>query len=544
MQDLSSFVKAQSPLSVGSQAVSSKKGTTTKSDVKNYFSLMLAQLAEQNAALKTEQKTTTNTLQVTKEETKTTQTASKAKSVDEHLLEDILTVVDTLKSSTSLPLLPTLKSSSRIEKLINNEAALKELSDVKSISDVLALSKKYDLGLEKLTFSKESLESLEKAFPTLAKSAFFQTLTQEMAKKAEEKPSTTPASLSTATLNPLEAKSIKKSETSENTSALKELLKTEEIVLPKVNEKQSPKEAKVSEKVTESEIKTQPLVSENSKKEISTPSVKPVEDKQPSSSTTQMQMVHQKSVADEKIAKVESLQTAIMSEEMEEELTPKLATTTRTSELKTELPQTHKGLIESVLQGLKTDKPLTNAAHLTESTLSQEKTVETPIPVSTEVETQNAELTAAQTAELKTTSKNDASSKTSYVPKESLNHFATDLKEKIEAYRPPVMKVELALNPKNLGEVDVTLLTRGNNLHVNISSNSQTMTLFTQNQAEFKSALVNMGFTNLEMNFSDQRQSEQGHQQNKSSGTQFFEELSEEAFTETAAVELIIPRYV
>ena len=76
MQDLSSFVKAQSPLSVGSQAVSSKKGTTTKSDVKNYFSLMLAQLAEQNAALKTEQKTTTNTLQVTKEETKTTQTAS------------------------------------------------------------------------------------------------------------------------------------------------------------------------------------------------------------------------------------------------------------------------------------------------------------------------------------------------------------------------------------------------------------------------------------------------------------------------------------
>lgn len=137
-------------------------------------------------------------------------------------MEDILTVVDTLKSSTSLPLLPTLKSSSRIEKLINNEAALKELSDVKSISDVLALSKKYDLGLEKLTFSKESLESLEKAFPTLAKSAFFQTLTQEMAKKAEEeKPSTTPASLSTATLSPLEAKSIKKSETSENTSALK-----------------------------------------------------------------------------------------------------------------------------------------------------------------------------------------------------------------------------------------------------------------------------------------------------------------------------------
>lgn len=544
MQDLSSFVKTQSPLSVGTQAVSSKKGTTTKSDVKNYFSLMLAQLAEQNATLKTEQKSTTNTPHVTKEGSKTNPVESKAKSVDDHLLEDILTVVDALKSSTSLPILPTLKSSSRIEKLINNEAALKELSDVKSISDVLALSKKYDLGLEKLTFSKESLESLEKAFPTLAKSAFFQTLTQEMVEKVEEKTSTTPASLSTATLSPLETKFIKKSETSENTSALKELLKTEDVVLPKVNEKQPPKEAKVSEKVTESEIKTQPQVLENSKKEISIPSIKSVEEKQPSSSVTQIQMVQQKSIVDEKPTKVEPLHVAPLSEEIEEELTPKLATTTRTSELKNELPQPNKGLIESVLQGLKTDKPLTNAVHLTENTSNQEKNVETPVPASVEIETQNAELNASQTVELKTSSKNDASSKTLYVPKESLNHFATDLKEKIEAYRPPVMKVELALNPKNLGEVDVTLLTRGNNLHVNISSNSQTMTLFTQNQAEFKSALINMGFTNLEMNFSDQRQSEQGHQQNKSSGTQFFEELSEETFTETAAVELIIPRYV
>ncbi|WXG61190.1 hypothetical protein VB002_07240 [Campylobacter concisus] len=32
------------------------------------------------------------------------------------------------------------------------------------------------------------------------------------------------------------------------------------------------------------------------------------------------------------------------------------------------------------------------------------------------------------------------------------------------------------------------------------------MNLFLQNQAEFKNSLVNMGFTELEMNFSDQNQ--------------------------------------
>ena len=107
------------------------------------------------------------------------------------------------------------------------------------------------------------------------------------------------------------------------------------------------------------------------------------------------------------------------------------------------------------------------------------------------------------------------------------------------------MKVELSLFPKSLGEVDVTLLTRGNNLHVNITSTTSTMTLFTQNQAEFKNALINMGFHNLEMNFSDQRGHEQGQQQQKNAPTGFFDDLSEENLAETVTtVELVVPRYV
>ena len=188
-------------------------------------------------------------------------------------------------------------------------------------------------------------------------------------------------------------------------------------------------------------------------------------------------------------------------------------------------------------------------------TTKTEKTVEetgliqkTIITEETKTSNTSSDLEETQTttdvrSDLKTTNKQDITVKNTPV-KESLNQFASDLKEKIEAYRPPIMKVELSLSPKNLGDVDITLLTRGSNLHVNISSSSNTMSLFTQNQAEVKTALINMGFTNLEMNFSDQRNSDQSQQHNpkQNSGTiGNFEEFNEE---ETALLEIVIPQYV
>ena len=107
------------------------------------------------------------------------------------------------------------------------------------------------------------------------------------------------------------------------------------------------------------------------------------------------------------------------------------------------------------------------------------------------------------------------------------------------------MKVKMALNPKNLGEVEVTLVNRGNNLHVNITSNTQTMNTFLQNQSEFKSSLVNMGFTNLEMNFSDQKQNgnEQQHKNGRNQNNENFQDV-EEFSEENTSLEIIIPEYV
>ena len=90
--------------------------------------------------------------------------------------------------------------------------------------------------------------------------------------------------------------------------------------------------------------------------------------------------------------------------------------------------------------------------------------------------------------------------------RETFDNFSSNLKEQVAAYKSPFMRFNITLNPLNLGEVEITMVNRGNNLHINFSSNTQTMNLFLQNQAEFKNSLVNMGFTELEMNFSDQNQ--------------------------------------
>lgn len=128
--------------------------------------------------------------------------------------------------------------------------------------------------------------------------------------------------------------------------------------------------------------------------------------------------------------------------------------------------------------------------------------------------------------------------------RQTLNTFAQDFKEQVEQYKPPVMKVQMSLNPKSLGEMEVTLVNRGNNLQVNITSNTNAMNIFLQNQAEFKNSLVNMGFTNLQMNFSDQRQGQQQGQ----NGTKFASGNSEEDFeeyaTEETVLEITLPDYV
>ncbi|EDP5761860.1 flagellar hook-length control protein FliK [Campylobacter jejuni] len=129
-------------------------------------------------------------------------------------------------------------------------------------------------------------------------------------------------------------------------------------------------------------------------------------------------------------------------------------------------------------------------------------------------------------------------------PKETLQHFSQDLKEAVDQYKAPITKLSITLNPNNLGEVEVTLIQRGNNLHINFNSNTNAMNLFIQNQAEFKNFLVNMGFTGLEMNFSDQGKREQNQNQGKNrSGYGFKDALDGKNESEKVNLELVLAKY-
>lgn len=129
-------------------------------------------------------------------------------------------------------------------------------------------------------------------------------------------------------------------------------------------------------------------------------------------------------------------------------------------------------------------------------------------------------------------------------PKETLQHFSQDLKEAVDQYKAPITKLSITLNPNNLGEVEVTLIQRGNNLHINFNSNTNAMNLFIQNQAEFKNSLVNMGFTGLEMNFSDQGKREQNQNQGKNrSGYGFKDALEGKNESEKVNLELVLAKY-
>lgn len=123
--------------------------------------------------------------------------------------------------------------------------------------------------------------------------------------------------------------------------------------------------------------------------------------------------------------------------------------------------------------------------------------------------------------------------------KETFTRFAQDFKEQMQNYKAPITRFNITLNPSHLGEVEVTLIQRGSNLHINFNSNTSAMNLFIQNQAEFKNSLVNMGFTGLEMNFSDQGKKDRQQSKNRS-GYGFKEELQT---NENSALEIILAKY-
>ena len=85
--------------------------------------------------------------------------------------------------------------------------------------------------------------------------------------------------------------------------------------------------------------------------------------------------------------------------------------------------------------------------------------------------------------------------------KEALRHFASQLKEEILNYKPPVTKINLELNPASLGQVSLSISKKGKDLQVSITSNASVMSLFVQNAQDLRQNLMQIGFNNLDLSF-------------------------------------------
>ena len=138
--------------------------------------------------------------------------------------------------------------------------------------------------------------------------------------------------------------------------------------------------------------------------------------------------------------------------------------------------------------------------------------------------------------------------------KQMIKYLSSDVKTAIEDYKSPFTRVKVQLNPQKLGEIDLTIVQRGKNLHVNISSNSTAVNTLAMNSNELRVQLSNNGINNATLNFSNNsqngenaQQQQQNHQKHKEAHEEYGamrrfenEEANEEILN---SLEIIVPQY-
>ncbi|WP_107775674.1 flagellar hook-length control protein FliK [Campylobacter concisus] len=360
----------------------------------------------------------------------------------------LLQVLEILNGNEKVSKFPNF--SDKIANFLSVPENVEELSNVKSVSDLIDLAKKFDLGLENIEISNEDVPKLNEMFKNLGKKEFFTPI------KTEEKP------FYLKELKNEVEQTIIKNEPKEVVK-LDTLLK--EVVANPTNEvknlvKEEPKKLDSEVKLDDEIVDVEP------DEQLKEPKVKV-------------------NLHEQKAQKAPTLESLLFPER-EQMSEPEPSEETFSNDNKSELNQMVKDIASSAKHQLQT----------------------------------KAEI------------------------KETLSNFSSTLKEQVQNYKAPITRFNITLNPLNLGEVEITMVNRGNNLHVNFNSTTATMNLFLQNQAEFKNSLVNMGFTELEMNFSDQNQRQDKKEQAKNKYSSNQSDESENTQAEQSLLELVIPRYI
>lgn len=410
------------------------------------------------------------------------------------------------------------KISSSLEKLISIEENLAQLKDVKDLKDLLKIAEKLKLGLEKLSITSEALGTLKSKFPALDKANFFKpidiSLNQAALSAKNAKPAqpvllasllgkTAPKSI-TQVLKEAELESVKTPKTAPKESGLKGLLNGDDIKTkaPKqsANEIVEKVQNKVEQKSAATELKDLLKISETSTKE---PKIAP----SPLPSAPKVA----KSEVDE--LKAFDIQNYLNS------ISKKAA-----SAIETTAPSGAGTLADMQSEPSNESRPSFGDAIENRLSDNNFKDMITALKMQDKIISRDIQQNSVRT-------------------------FAAQMVEKISEFKPPVTRVNLQLHPAELGEVNITMIARANNLHVNVTSANATMALFLQNQAEFKANLVNMGFSDIQMSFSDHKEGSNA-QHNSSKAKKSYESdedgvmINEFESSGESTLEIVLPRYI
>ncbi|EAI7259504.1 flagellar hook-length control protein FliK [Campylobacter upsaliensis] len=489
-------------------------------------------------------------------------------------LMQILSVLDKLKTDLSNVKLANLANNNTLLQLIKNENNFNALKNANSLGELLNLAK--DMGLEVRDIKVDRLLDLKATFPNLDKKDFFkgaidnvfkEVLNHKLAhiEKSLDKnlhtQNKTPIktneanSLLSKTLQNLDSLIKKEDKAHQLDQGKKE---SDEEIEPKTPIKTNKNEIlnevveKFSQKTKINEKETQSKETLKLKEEIKEPNLEP---KKENLSTQKENLKTQKedlkemthlgkeplNKSDENVNLQEKTKSPLKEAVLNATLGKDVAKETSKENLK-DVKLNH------LSEGLKiTSENLTKVVQnkTSENLFSELLNKETNKELFTKENGENTANTEKSGIDdlnnlVKDLSRVNQNQKI-ISPKETLQYFSKDLKEAMEQYKAPITKLSITLNPSNLGEVEVTLVQRGANLHINFNSNHNAMNLFLQHQAEFKNSLVNMGFTGLEMNFSDQGKKEQ--QQEKKAKSHYYEENFEEENSPKINLELVLAKY-
>ena len=430
------------------------------------------------------------------------------------------------------------KISSSLEKLISIEENLAQLKDVKDLKDLLKIAEKLKLGLEKLSITSEALGTLKSKFPALDKANFFKPIDISLNQAALSAKNAKPAQ--PVLLASLLGKTAPKSIT--------QVLKEAELEATKTP-KTAPKESELKELLNNDDIKTKaPKQSANEIVEKVQNKVEPKVELKSAATEKDLLKISEKSTKEPKIA-------AMLNEsKKEQKIEPKIAPSPLPSApkvAKSEVDELKAFDIQNYLNSIskKAASAIETTAPSGANTLADmqsEPSGESRPSFGDAIENR---LSDNNFKDMITALKMQDKIISRDIQQNSVRTFAAQMVEKISEFKPPVTRVNLQLHPAELGEVNITMIARANNLHVNVTSANATMALFLQNQAEFKANLVNMGFSDIQMSFSDHKEgSNAQHNSNKAKKSYESDEdgvmINEFEGSSESTLEIVLPRYI